>query len=331
MMIEKKNSRLVLFVLLVLLLVAATIVGLLLLQPPPTILQGEVEATQIRISGKLPGRVVDFWVEEGEKVDAGDTLVHIHSSLVEAQLMSAKAAQVAAEAENTLVDKGARSEVVRSAYEMLMQTKATLSVAQKTYERMQSLYEKGVISEQRRDEAMAAYEVARAANGAARSQYDMLLSGTRPEEKSAAEALVKVAEGGVAEVNSLLEDAYLTAPRSGTVSDIFPQEGELVSLGAPIMNILLLDDVWVTFNVRENLLQYFAIGTELQAFVPALGDRRVMLRVYYIKDMGTYAVWQATRATGEYDAKTFTVRARPVEPVEGLLPGMSVILKESRR
>lgn len=327
---DMRSFRVTLFVVLVVLLVVATIVGLLLLQPPPVLLQGEVEATQIRISGILPGRVVDFWVSEGERVNTGDTLVHIHSSLVEAQLMSAKAAQVAAEAENSLVDKGARAEVVRSGYELLMQTQAALSVAQKTYNRMQALYEKGVVSEQRRDEAMAAYEVARAAKGAAQSQYNMLLNGTRPEEKSAAEALVKVAEGGVAEVNSLLEDAYLTAPRSGTISDIFPQEGELVSLGAPIMNMLLLDDVWVAFNVREELLQHFSGNAELQAFVPALGNKKVVLKVFYIKDMGTYAVWQSTRATGEYDAKTFNVRARPVEHIEGLLPGMSVILKESR-
>lgn len=325
---KKSDVKVVWFVSLVLLLVVATIVGLLLLRPAPVLIQGEVEAAEIRISGKLPGRVVRFWVSEGEHVNAGDTLVHIHSSLVEAQLKSATAMQIAAGAENTMVDKGARIEMIQSAHQLLLQSQATLTIARKTYDRLQSLYEKGVVSEQRRDEAKAAYDVAQASVGVAQSQYDMLSSGAREEEKEAAQAMVSVAESGVDEVKALLEDAYLTAPKSGVISDIFPQEGELVSLGAPIMNLLLSDDMWVSFHVREDMLQNFSLNGILSVVVPALGNEKLSLRVFYIKDMGEYAVWQATRATGEFDAKTFNVRAKPLMSTDKLLPGMSVILHE---
>ena len=317
-------SALLLIIILILLITA--IVGLLLLRPAHTMLQGQVEADQIRISGILGGRVMQLMVEEGEKVMAGDTLVHIHSSLVEAQLTSASALRKVAQAENELVDAGTRKEVVQSAYDLLLQAQAALSVAEKSYKRVHTLYDKGVVSAQKYDETLAAYEMAQAAESAARSQYEMARNGARYEERSASQAMLQAADGGVAEVESLLEDALLTSPRSGIVSEIFPQEGELVTLGAPIMNILLLDEIWVSFNVREELLQHLTLGSCHETVIPALGGEKVMMRVFYIKDMGTYAVWRATRVGSGYDARTFNVRMRPEHPIEGLLPGMSVLL-----
>ena len=316
---------------LVALIVVVALIGLFLLKPAPMVLQGQAEATQVRVSGKLPGRVVEFMVTEGQHVDAGDTLVHIFSSLAEAQLTSANAMHTIAEAENKKVDAGTRKEIVRSAYDLMLQAQAALAIAEKTYNRMQSLYEKGVISAQKRDEALAAYDMAKAGESAARSQYEMALQGARSEEKTAAAAMVKVAEGGVAEVESLLEDSYLTAPHAGEISEIFPKVGELVSLGAPIMNVMLIEDMWVSFNVREDFLQDLAVGNVVKATIPALGDREVSLKVFQVKDMGSYAVWRATKSTGQYDAKTFNVKARPTEPVKDLRPGMSVLLKEQRK
>ena len=313
---------------LVVVMLVLAFVGLLLLRPATPLLQGEVEVEQIRISGILAGRVSEILVAEGDYVEAGDTLVRIHSSLVEAQLTSAMAMQKAAEAESEMVDAGVRREVIQAAYDVLLQSQAALAVAEKSYNRIYALYQKGVMSAQRYDEALAAYEMAQAAVGVASSQYEMAQAGARPEERKASAAMLQAATGGVAEVESLLADAVLVSPKSGVVSEIFPLEGELVSLGAPIMNILMTDRVWVSLNVREELLQQFPLHSQHEAIVPALDDRRVMLEVYYIKDMGSYAVWRATRVSGDYDAKTFNVRLRPLKPEEGLLPGMSVLLKE---
>lgn len=329
---EKKERSLVVgLIALIVIIVVLALIGLFLLKPEPQIIQGQAEATQVRVSGKLPGRVVEFMVEEGQHVLAGDTLVHIHSSLVEAKLSQAEAMETVAKAQNKKVDSGTRVELLNSAYDMWQQAQAGLTIAKKTYERMQSLYKKGVVSEQKRDEAEAAYKAMVATESAAKSQYEMAKAGAQAEDKAAAAAMVAAAQGSVAEVESILSDSYLTAPTDGEISDIFPNVGEVVSLGAPIMNVLKLDDMWVSFNVREDLLENLTMGAEVQAIIPALENKEVTLKVFYIRDMGSYAVWRATKVTGQYDAKTFQVKARPVEPVDNLRPGMSVLLKRDKK
>ena len=329
---EKKERSLVVgLIALIVIIVVLALIGLFLLKPEPQIIQWQAEATQVRVSGKLPGRVVEFMVEEGQHVLAGDTLVHIHSSLVEAKLSQAEAMETVAKAQNKKVDSGTRVELLNSAYDMWQQAQAGLTIAKKTYERMQSLYKKGVVSEQKRDEAEAAYKAMVATESAAKSQYEMAKAGAQAEDKAAAAAMVAAAQGSVAEVESILSDSYLTAPTDGEISDIFPNVWELVSLGAPIMNVLKLDDMWVSFNVREDLLENLTMGAEVQAIIPALENKEVTLKVFYIRDMGSYAVWRATKVTGQYDAKTFQVKARPVEPVDNLRPGMSVLLKRDKK
>lgn len=193
---------------------------------------------------------------------------------------------------------------------------------------MQALFKKGVISAQKRDEAEANYNAMKATESAAKSQYEMAKKGAQIEDKEAAAAMLLAAKGSVAQVESVLADSYLTAPIDGEISDIFPNEGELVGTGAPIMNVLNLNDMWVTFNVREELLQNLTMGKEIPAIIPALGNKEITLKIYYIKDLGTYAVWRATKVSGQYDAKTFQIKARPTAPVENLRPGMSVLLKK---
>ncbi len=328
---EKKERSLVVgLIALIVIIVVLALIGLFLLKPEPQIIQGQAEATQVRVSGKLPGRVVEFMVEEGQRVKAGDTLVHIHSSLVEAKLSQAEAMESVAQAQNKKVDSGTRIEMLNSAYDMWQQAQAGLTIAKKTYDRMESLYKKGVVSAQKRDEAEASYKAMMATESAARSQYEMAKAGAQAEDKAAAAAMVAAAKGSVAEVESILDDSYLTAPTDGEISDIFPNVGELVSLGAPIMNVLKLDDMWVSFNVREDLLEDLTMGAEVRAVIPALDNKEVTLKVFYIRDMGSYAVWRATKVTGQYDAKTFEVKARPVEPVDNLRPGMSVLLKRDK-
>ena len=326
---EKKERSLVVgLIALIVIIVVLALIGLFLLKPEPQIIQVQ---KHVRVSGKLRCRVVEFMVEEGQHVLAGDTLVHIHSSLVEAKLSQAEAMETVAKAQNKKVDSGTRVELLNSAYDMWQQAQAGLTIAKKTYERMQSLYKKGVVSEQKRDEAEAAYKAMVATESAAKSQYEMAKAGAQAEDKAAAAAMVAAAQGSVAEVESILSDSYLTAPTDGEISDIFPNVGELVSLGAPIMNVLKLDDMWVSFNVREDLLENLTMGAEVQAIIPALENKEVTLKVFYIRDMGSYAVWRATKVTGQYDAKTFQVKARPVEPVDNLRPGMSVLLKRDKK
>ena len=306
-------------------LVALT--GFFLLTPRDDIVMGQVEAKQVRISGKVPGRIEAYRFSEGDKVKVGDTLVFLDTPEVLAKLQQAEAVRRAAEAQNAKAIKGARAQEIAGAYEMWQKAKAGLDIAQKSYTRVQNLFDKGVMSAQKRDEAEASYKAMAATEKAAKSQYDMAVDGARVEDKAAAAALVGQAAGAVAEVESYLKEAALVSPIDGEVSERFPEVGELVGTGAPIMNITDLNDMWVTFSIREDHLKNIKIGTELDAFIPALDNRPVKLKVYYMKDMGTYAAWKATKTNGQFDSKTFEVRARPMEKVADLRPGMSVIKK----
>ncbi len=326
---EKKANRSLMISLggVVIVLAVMAILGFLFINKPAEILEGQAEATSVRVSGKLPGRVMEFYVREGDTVHKGDTLVHIHSSLADAKLQQARAAETAAQALDKKVDAGTRSQIIQSAHDVWQQAEAAVGIAKKTYDRMQNLYAQGVISEQKRDEAKAAYDAAVAGASAARSQYNLAKEGPQSEDRTQAAAMVDVAKGGVAEVNAMLEDQYLTAPCDGQIDVIFPHVGELVALGAPIMNVLRLDDKWVTFNVREEHLKDFTMDKELTVEIPAL-DKKAKVKVYYVRDMGSYATWHATKTTGDWDSKTFEVKARPEEALPDLRPGMTVIIRE---
>ena len=322
-----KSNMMLAFIALIAVVLVVALAGFFLLTPPEETIMGQAEATTVRISGKVPGRIAEYRFGEGDQVKKGDTLVFLDTPEVLAKMRQAEAARAAAEAQHTKALNGARAQEITAAYELWQKAKAGLEIARKSYDRVRNLYEKGVMSAQKKDEAEANYNAMVATEKAARSQYEMAKEGARKEDKAAAEALVQRADGAIAEVESYIEESILLSPIDGEVTERFPERGELVGTGAPIMNIADLHDMWVTFSVREDLLKDLKVGNQIEAFIPALENQSVTLQVYYLKDMGTYTAWKATKTTGQFDAKTFEVRARPTEPVDGLRPGMSVILK----
>ena len=289
-------------------------------------LQGQAEATEVRVSGKVPGRIDKFMVSEGMNVNKGDTLVLINAPELNAKLLQATSAEDAANAQNQKAIKGVRAEQIAGAYELWQKAEVGVKLAELTYNRVQNMFKESVVSEQKRDEAEANYQAAVATSKAAKSQYDMAINGAEKEEKLAAVALVNRAKGAVSEVQSYLSETMLVSPIKGEVSDIFPKQGELVGSGAPIMNIIDLSDIWVVFNIREDLLSNIKIGKEFDANIPALGAKNIRLKVTYIKAMASYATFKATKNNGGFDVKTFEVRAKPVTVVEGLRPGMSLMV-----
>lgn len=301
------------------------IIGFLFLNHPDELVEGQVEGTTVRVSGKLPGRVLEFYVEEGDSVKEGDTIVHIHSAMAEAQLTQAEALQEVAKAQNRKVDAGTRTQIIQAASDMVAQANAAVTIAKKTYDRMENLFKEGVISEQKRDEAKAAYDGAVAAKATAESNLSLARAGAQQEDKQSTAALVSAAGGGVAQVKAVLDDSYLTAPCDGTVDQIYPEVGELVSLGSPIASILKKDDRFIVFNVREELLNDLPMGKEIDVMVPALDKKNIKAKIYYVRDMGTYAMWRSTKSNGTWDSRTFQIKARPVEKVENLRPGMSIV------
>lgn len=325
--INKRHSgMLIAFSTLLLVIAAVSFIGWIVLKPEPLMLQGQAEATEVRVSGKVPGRIDKFLVSEGMTVNKGDTLVLINSPELNAKLLQATSAEDAANAQNNKANKGARVEQIAGAYEMWQKAEVGVTLAEKTYNRVQNMFKEGVLPAQKRDEADANYQAAVATAKAAKSQYDMAINGAEKEDKQAALALVNRAKGAVSEVESYLSETMLVSPINGEVSDVFPKQGELVGSGAPIMNIVDLNDMWVVFNIREDLLSNIKIGNEIDAIVPALGNKSVKLKVNYIKAMASYATFKATKTNGGFDVKSFEVRAVPVTPIEGLRPGMSLMV-----
>ena len=273
--------------------VIVALIGFLALGRDPDIIQGQVEVSEYRVSSKVPGRILELRVKEGDFVKAGDTLAILDAPEVRAKMSQAQGAESAAAALELKAQNGARKEQIQGAFSVLQQAKAGYEIAEKSYNRVQRLFDEGVMSAQKRDEAFANYKAMEAQMKAAQSQYDMAVNGARMED----------------------------------VTDIYPKVGELVGTGSPIMSIAMMDDMWGTFNVREDQLNGMQVGSEFTVFVPAF-NKEVKMKVYHLKDQGSFAVWKATKANGQYDLKTFEVKARPVEKLEGLRPGMSLIIKK---
>ncbi len=313
--------------LIVAVVVLSAVCGFYAFRPEKEIIQGEVEVTEYRVSSKVPGRVAKILVEEGQKVHAGDVLAVLEAPDVAAKLTQAEGAEAAAAAQSRKAQKGAREEQIQGAYELWQKAIAGRQVMEKSYARVKRLHDEGVTTTQKLDEVVAQRDAAIATERAAKSQYDLAKNGAQLEDKQAAAAVVQRAEGAIREVRSYLKETVLRASLDGEVTDIFPSLGELVGPGAPVMNVALMDKMWVAFNVREDHLSQIKMNAVVDAVVPALGDKAVRLRITNIKDMGTYAAWKATKTTGQYDMKTFQVKATPIEKVEGLRPGMSVLLK----
>lgn len=301
-------------------------IGMFLLGTKPVVLQGQIEATEIRISGKLPGRIDTFLVKEGQNVKAGDTLVVINSPEALAKYQQVNALEDLANYQRQKIDEGTRKQIVASVLQLWNKSKSDLQLAKTTFDRIQTLYKDSIVTSQRKDEVEALYKAAQANERACYSQYQMAVDGAQIQDKESARSLVDAAKGGVSEVAALLRDARLTAPESGQISTIFPKRGELVGAGMPIMNLIVLDDVHVVLNVREDRLPLFKMGGTFRADIPAIDKKGIGFKINYVSPLGSFATWKSTKQTGSYDLRTFQIHALPVSPVDGLRPGMSVLV-----
>lgn len=298
--------------------------------PAPDLLQGQVEATEINVSPKIPGRIDAIAVVEGAGVRKGDLIATLDSPEISAKLDQARAARAAASAQRDKAEHGAREEEIRAAESTWRRAKDAADLAERTFQRVDRLARDGVTAAQRRDEAETAWKTAREAEAAARAVYDLARNGARVEDKAAATALVNVASGSVAEVEAFLRETRVYAPAAGQVARRNLEPGEMVAAGLPIVTLVDLDDVWAVFHVREDRLPGMTIGSTLSLAIPALGVTDAAFRISYLAPQADYATWRPTSAQGGFDLKTFEVRARPERPIPGLRPGMSVTLRGRR-
>ncbi len=322
-----KKSKILFIVLVIGIFTAGAIYSIYLIsQPIPLEVQGEVEAREIKVGSKLPGRLDSLLVSKGQHVDENALLFTISSPEVDAKLSQASAVKEAAEAQSLKASNGARNEDIQAAFNTWQKAKAAADYAKKTFERVDNLYQDGVLPEQKKDEVETQMIAAVETEKAALSIYNKAKAGARTEDKAAAGALVKQADGVVSELMSYLNETHITAPITGEIANIIASEGELIPQGYPVVTIVDLNDVWITFNLREDLLADIRKGTEFEARFPALGMDKLKLRVTYIHALGDFATWTATKTSGDFDMKTFEVHAVPVEEKAGLRPGMTALV-----
>lgn len=327
---EHENNKNILNTILIIILIMAAIslAGVIFFRIQPVILQGEIQSTTITISGKLPGRISSFYVREGEHVNAGDTLVSINSPEAVAELLTATAMENAARYQSLKVDSGTRPEIVKSLEQAYIAAQANYALALATYKRTEKLFLDSIATSQRMDEVTAIYKSAGAAVNAARLQYEMAVAGAQSEDKMSSRAVAEAAKGGVLALESLLADTHLTAPSGGEISSIYPTAGELVMTGTPIMDIAVTDSCYAVLNIREDLLPHFGMGEKFKGKVPALGNKELWFRIFYISPLGSFANWHASRGYTSYNIVTFQIKASPIEKA-GLRPGMSVLVELS--
>ena len=299
--------------------------GFLLFTPPVHYVQGEIEATQIDISPKITGRIESILVKDGAAVTRGEPVVLLDSPETTAKLHQAEAARRAALASKKKTDEGNREEEIRQAKDRLAETKAQTKLLEKTYQRIRKLREQDAVATQQLDEAEANWRTALEKEKAAQAAYDMTTTGSRLEDREHSAALAVQAARTVDEVRSLAADLRLSSPIDGEIKEAVAKRGELVSPGYPVMTLIDLSDVWVTVNVREERLSKVRMGQVVLGRVPALGGTELPFVVNYISPLGDFATWRATSDSGDFDLKTFEVRAVPQKPVSGLRPGMSVL------
>lgn len=325
-----RHPRVIAIFIILIVLVGLSGAGWILIQPQPQFIQGEAEATKVNVSAKIPGRVQDLLAKEGQAVKKGDILAVLDRPQLEAKKQQAQGAHDAASAQRDKAENGAREEQIRMANNQWLQAKAGAEFAEKSFKRVQRLFEDGVLPAQRRDEVEAQYNMTRKLEAAAKAQYDMAVNGTREEDKAAAAALVNQASGAVSEVDSLIEESEVRAPIDGEIVEHIANLGELASAGMPIMTMVDLSDVWVTFNIREDHLAGLKMGEHLSGKIPALNGQPVEMEVTYISALGDFATWRATSAAGGFDLRTFEVRAKPAAAIDGFRPGMSVVVPWDR-
>ncbi|RDU62082.1 HlyD family secretion protein [Helicobacter sp. MIT 14-3879] len=294
--------------------------------PKEDFIQGQIEATQYSISSKVAGRIDDIFVKKGDLIKAGDLAYTINSPELEAKIAQAKANYEGAKALRVETDKGARTETITSAKELYMTAKTMAELAEKTYNRVQNLYNSGVVSLQKRDEAETNFKNAKFNENTAYQQYKLALDGATKETKEAVKQKELAAKGMLSEVESYAKDTQAFSPIDGEVSNVLIHKNELSPSGFPVVLVLDINNSYLRFSITEDKLKDFKLNTEFEAFIPSI-DKNVKFKVKYISPMGEFATWKAANKKNSYDMKSYEIEADILTKLPDIRVGMSVLIK----
>ena len=313
--------------LLVLALVATAVIGYQkATAPQPIVFQGQLEARSTDIGAKVPGRVANIYDQEGDHVDVGTLIMDMDVPEIDAKVEQAKAGYDAAEAVANKARQGARPEEIEMARSQYERAKAGADFAEESWQRVSKLANEGLLSKQKRDETYAQYRNAIEQREAAKAQYEMAKAGARPEDISAAESQAQSVAAQVSQAEIALDESRLKSPVSGEVAEVIPNPGQLMPQGVPVISVVDLSDQWLVLNIREDYIRHFALNSTFVGRIPALENREVHFTVFTSSVMPDFAIWRPTRNSEGYDMRTFEVKARPDQPIDGMRPGMSVLV-----
>ncbi|RYU65373.1 HlyD family efflux transporter periplasmic adaptor subunit [Aliivibrio finisterrensis] len=295
-------------------------------QPRPELLQGQIEAEQYNISSKVPGRIENLYVKKGDMIEKGQAIFSLYSPEIDAKLAQAKAGEAAASALAEEAEQGARTQQVAAAKDQWQKAKAANKLLEKTYTRVNNLYNDGVVSEQKKDETYTQWQAAKYTESAAYQMYQMAKEGARTETKRAANEKVKMAMGSVAEVEAYVADTKINSWYTGEVTQVLLNEGEIAPQGFPVVSVIDINQAWAVFHVREDKLKNYKKDQQINVYLPAL-DKTIPFKITHIAVMGDYATWRATDNSQGFDLKTFEIEAHPTTDIPNLRVGMSAIVK----
>ncbi|SDY03487.1 HlyD family secretion protein [Lutibacter oricola] len=326
-----KNSQVIKSAVSIIIIAILVLISIWFISKPKTvILQGRIEAKEIYLSSKLPTRLKTIEVKEGTSVVKGQLLATLESPEIDAKELQAIAAKDAANAQKSKAKNGARKEEIQAYKNLYEKATAGANVMQKSYERIENLFKDGVVSAQKRDEMFAKKEAALNDKKAAYNKYQIALKGARAEDIEAASALVRRAEGAITELESYKNERYIKSPINAEVLNFLPEEGELIGVGYPVAHLVDLSNSYAIVNVKETSLYNFKKDSKFTATIPALNNKKITFKIYYVAALGDYATWNATKSTGDFDIRTFEIKASPIQAEPELRPGMSLLIDYSQ-
>jgi HlyD family secretion protein len=302
-----------------------------LLRPEPLLVQGEAESTRIDIAARVSGRLAKIAVSRGQNVAGGTTLLVIDNPELVAELGQAKAEKTVADAELQRIKVGTRPEIIAQRKAEIDRAASAVTLAEQTYNRTKQLAARQFAPQSKLDEDTNALTLAQRRLDQAKLAHDEAVRGFTAEEHQIAEANVDKAGAKVETIKALVGQLTISAPTASQVYQIPVEEGEVVTPGLPLISLVDLGDTWLGFSLREDLIAGLKVGDRFTVNVPALGNREVTAQIHVIAAKGEYAGWRATRATGDFDLRTFAIRAYPVDKIDGLRPGMSVYTDWTKR
>lgn len=221
---------------------------------------GYVEATDVRLSAKVAGRVESVAVAEGDAVKAGAVVAKIETVDLELALRQARAEREVAAAELRLREKGAREEDIREMEAQLRSAESELAGAQHDYDRLQALLDRGSGTTKSRDDAKTRRDTLSARADALEQSLARLRAGFRSEEKDASRARLASVDARIAQLEQQVSDATVVSPVDGVVTEKLAEPGELLPQGGPIAVVTNLADAWLNVYISEPDLPRVKLG-----------------------------------------------------------------------